>query len=221
MLSKDALEIVLDPGPGFYSCLFLVEKVTGGLVSLDQPLTPERICSANTVQDGNSRLRASVHQIGGFPSFHRSEGRLFPDTRSSSVEEAIEVPVVGDSLSVQGPVLRAVDCPLGLHQGVFGCVCVGALPRDSSSQVPGRLAGPRLFGDGGQKERPGSAFALSLPRDSDRRGEVRSHPLANCKQPWYDHGYRGRQDFSVPCADREISVGGRDVLYYVHSPNSA
>ena len=30
MLSKDALEIVLDPGPGFYSCLFLVEKVMGG-----------------------------------------------------------------------------------------------------------------------------------------------------------------------------------------------
>ena len=30
MLSKDSLEIVLDPGPGFYSRLFLVEKVTGG-----------------------------------------------------------------------------------------------------------------------------------------------------------------------------------------------
>ena len=30
MLSKDALEIVFDPGPGFYSRLFLVEKVTGG-----------------------------------------------------------------------------------------------------------------------------------------------------------------------------------------------
>ena len=30
MLSKDALEIILNPGPGFYSRLFLVEKVTGG-----------------------------------------------------------------------------------------------------------------------------------------------------------------------------------------------
>ena len=30
MLSNYALEIVLDPGPGFYSRLFLVEKVTGG-----------------------------------------------------------------------------------------------------------------------------------------------------------------------------------------------
>ena len=30
MLSKDAVEIVLDQGPSFYSSLFLVEKVTGG-----------------------------------------------------------------------------------------------------------------------------------------------------------------------------------------------
>ena len=30
MLSKDALEIVLDPGPCFYSRLFMVEKATGG-----------------------------------------------------------------------------------------------------------------------------------------------------------------------------------------------
>ena len=30
MLAKGVLEIVPDPGPGFYSRLFLVEKVTGG-----------------------------------------------------------------------------------------------------------------------------------------------------------------------------------------------
>ena len=30
MVMKGALEIVPDPDPGFYSCLFLVEKVSGG-----------------------------------------------------------------------------------------------------------------------------------------------------------------------------------------------
>ena len=30
MLAKGALEIARDPGPGFYSSLFLVEKATGG-----------------------------------------------------------------------------------------------------------------------------------------------------------------------------------------------
>ena len=70
MLSKDALEIVLDPGLGFYSRLFLVEKVTGGLASRDRHLSPERVCSANSIQDGDRSLRASVRQRGGFPSFH-------------------------------------------------------------------------------------------------------------------------------------------------------
>ena len=175
-----------------------------GLASCDRPLSPERVCSANSVPDGDSSLRASVRQRGGFPSFHRSEGRVYPDTHSSVVEEAIEVPVGGDSLSVQSPVLRAVDCPSGPHSGVCSGIC------DSSSQVPRRLAGSRLFGDFSQKERPGSALALSLPR-----------PLADCKLPRYDHRYWGRQDFSIPCVGREISVGGRHVLYYVRSPRSA
>ena len=123
---------------------------------------------ANSVQDGDSHLRAPVCQRGGYPSFHRSEGRVFPDTCSSVVEEAIEVPVGRDSLSVQDSVFRTVDCPSGLHQGVCCCVCVGALPRDSFALVPGQLAGPRFFGGGGQKERPGSDLGLSLPRDRDK-----------------------------------------------------
>ena len=69
MLSKDALEIVLDPCPGFYSCLFLVEKVTGGWRPVVD-LSPERVCSANSVQDGDRSLRAFLHPRGGFPSFH-------------------------------------------------------------------------------------------------------------------------------------------------------
>ena len=109
----------------------------------------------------------------------------------------------GTVLSVPGPVLRTADCPSGLHQGVCSCVCLGALPRDSSSSVPGRLAGPRLFGGGGQKECPVSALGLSLPRDSDKR-EVRSRTLTDCKLPRHDCQYRGRQDFSVPCTGREF-----------------
>ena len=53
--------------------------------------------------------------------------------------------------------------------------------------------------------------------DGDEQ-EVRSRPLVDCKLPRFDHRYRGRQDFSVPCAGRDISVGGRDVLYYVRAP---
>ena len=71
------------------------------------------------------------------------------------------------------------------------------------------------------KERPDSVLVLSLPRDHDKRGEVRSNPLADGELPRYDHRYRGHQDFSVSCASREISVGGGEVLCYDCSTRSA
>ena len=186
----------------------------------DRPISPERICSPHPVQDGDSRLCAPVSQRAGFPSFHRSEGHVLQDTRPSVIEEAIALPVGGDSLPVQSPVFQSVNCPTGLHLGVRRCVCMGPLPRDSSAAVPGRLAGPCLFGGGGQAERPGPSLALSLPRDSDKRGQVRSRSLADGELSGYDHRYRGRQDLSVSCASREISVGGRDVLCFDRSASS-
>ena len=68
-----------------------------------------------------------------------------------------------------------------------------------------------------KKEHPRSALGLSLPWGRDKRGEVRCNPLSDGKLPRYDHRYRGRQDFSVSCVSREISVGGGDVLYHDRS----
>ena len=220
MLAKDALEIVLNQGPSFYSRLFLVEKATGGwhpVIDLSHlnGFVQQTLFKMETVASG-----ATLRPRGRFPSFHRPERCVFPKTHSSGVEEAIEVPVGRGSLPVQGPVLRSVNCPSGLHQGVCSVLCVGSPPRDSSSQVPGRLAGPHLLGGRGQKESSGSALALSLPRDSDKR-EVRSRTLADCKPPRYDYRYRGRQDFSCPCAGREIYVGGGELSCFICSPRSA
>ena len=73
MLAKGALEIALDPGPGFYSRLFLVEKATGGWRPVID-LAFERLRPADAVQDGNSRFGAVICQRGGFSSFLGSEG---------------------------------------------------------------------------------------------------------------------------------------------------
>ena len=101
-------------------------------------------------------LHASLRPRGGFPSFHRSDGRIFPDTvpvhqSSRKLLRFLSGGGGGGSLSVQGPALRTVDYPSGFHSGVCSHLCVGSLPRDSSSQVPGRLADHRLVGVGGQK----------------------------------------------------------------------
>ena len=124
MLAKGALEIARDPGPGFYSCLFLVEKASGGWRPVIS-LSPERVRPADSVQDGNSRFCTVICQRGGFSSFPGSEGRVFADPNPSIFEEAIEVHVGGDSLPVPSPVFRSVDCSPGLHR-VFAAVSVWA-----------------------------------------------------------------------------------------------
>ena len=100
MLDKGALEIARDPGTGFYSRLFLVEKATGGWRPVID-LTFERLRPADVVQDGNSRFGAVICQRGGFSSFLGSEGCILSDPDPRIIEEAVEVHVGRDSLPVQ------------------------------------------------------------------------------------------------------------------------
>ena len=93
MLAKGALEITRDPGPGFYSRLFLVEKGDWRLETRDRSLTFERLRPADVVQDGNSRFGAVICQRGGFSSFLGSEGCVLSDPDPRVIEEAVEVHV--------------------------------------------------------------------------------------------------------------------------------
>ena len=98
MLAKGALEIALDPGPGFYSCLFLVEKVSGGwrpVISLSHlnefvQLTPfkmETVASVLlSVREGDFLasldLKDAYYQIPIHPSSRKllrfsSEGTIY------------------------------------------------------------------------------------------------------------------------------------------------
>ena len=124
------------------------------LETRDRSLTPERLRPADVVQDGNSRFCTVICQRGGFSSFPGSEGCVLSDPDPSIFEEAIEVHVGGDGLSVPSLVLRTVDRSPGLHQGLRGGVSVGTLSRDQTSPVFGRLVGPLLLGTGGQAGSP-------------------------------------------------------------------
>ena len=167
------------------------------LETRDRSLAFERLRPADAVQDGDSRFIAVICQRGGFSSFLGSEGCVLSDPDPWIIEEAIEVHVGGDSLPVQSPVLRTVDCSPGLYQGLHGSVSLGTLPRDQTSPLPRRLVVPLLFGEEGQAGRPVAPLDLSHPRDCDKQEEVRSRALAGCEVPRYDHRYRCRQGFSV------------------------
>ena len=161
-----------------------------GLEACDRPLSFERLRPADVVQDGNSRFGAVICQRGGFSSYLGSEGRVLSDPDPRIIEEAVEVHVGGDSLPVQSPVLRSVDCSPGLYQGLRGGVSLGTLPRDQTAPLPGRLVGSLLLGEESQGVDQGAPLALSHPRDCDKREEVGSRALAVCEVPRYDHRYR-------------------------------
>ena len=84
------------------------------LETRDRSLTFERLRPADAVEDGNSRFGAVICQRGGFSSFLGSEGCVLSDPDPWIIEEAVKVHVGGDSLPVQSPVFRTVDCSPGL-----------------------------------------------------------------------------------------------------------
>ena len=191
------------------------------LEACDRSLSFERLRPADAVQDGNSRFGAVVCQRGGFSSFLGSEGCVLSDPDPWIIEEAVEVHVEGDSLPVQSPVLRAVDCSPGLYQSLRGGVGLGSRSRDSTAPLPGRLVGSLLLGEEGQGVDQGAPLALSHPRDCDKREEVGSRALAVCEVSRYDHRYRCRQGLPVSSKSREVPFGSGEILYDAISPSSA
>ena len=191
------------------------------LEACDRSLSLERLRPAHAVQDGNSRFGAVICQRGGFSSFLGSEGCVLSDPDPRIIEEAIEVHVGGDSLPVQSPVLRAVDCSPGLYQSLRGGVGLGTRSRDTTAPFPGRLVGSLLLGEESQGVDQGAPLALSHPRDCDKREEVGSRALAVCEVSRYDHRYRCRQGLPVSSKSREVPYGSGEILYHAISPSSA
>ena len=191
------------------------------LEACDRSLSFERLRPADAVQDGNSRFGAVVCQRGGFSSFLGSEGCVLSDPDPWIIEEAVEVHVGGDSLPVQSPVLRSVDCSPGLYQSLRGGVGLGSRSRCPTAPLPGRLVGPLLLGEEGQGVDQGAPLALSHPRDCDKREEVGSRALAVCEVSRYDHRYRCRQGLPVSSKSREVPCGSREILFNAISPSSA
>ena len=191
------------------------------LEACDRSLAFERLRPADAVQDGNGRFGAVVCQRGGFSSFLGSEGCVLSDPDPWIIEEAVEVHVGGDSLPVQSPVLRSVDCSPGLYQSLRGGVGLGSRSRYPTAPLPGRLVGPLLLGEEGQGVDQGAPLALSHPWDCDKREEVGSRALAVCEVSRYDHRYRCRQGLPVSSKSREVPCGSGEFLFHAISPSSA
>ena len=186
-------------------------KGDGRLATRDRPVDSEHLHSTDTVQDGDCSLRLERCPRERSPGLPGLEGRVLSGARSSKFQEVSALCVTGDSVPVQGSLLRTVHCPLSLHESVCSSVSVGALSRNSASPLLGRLAGSGLLGDQGPSARPRPALVVSRSGDRGQRGEVGSRALTLCELSRDDDRHSGGQGFSLESESGEIPSPGRQL----------
>ena len=221
MLAKGALEIARDPGPSFYSCLFLVEKASGGwrpvidLSHLNEFVQLTRFKMKTvasvllSVREGDFLASLDLKDAYFQIPIHPSSRKLLRFTSEGTVYR-----------------FRALCFGLSTAPQVFTRVftAVSAWAHSHGIRLLRYLDDwfdSFLLGVGSQAVRPDAPLALSHPRDCDKREEVRSRALADCEVSRHDHRYRGRQGFSVSGASREIPDSSGELLYHGRSPSSA
>ena len=151
------------------------------LAPRDRPVNSEHLHSTDTVQDGDSSLRLQRCPRERSPPLPGLEGRVLPGARPPKFQEVSALRVTGDSVPVQGSLLRTVHCPPSLHESVRSSVSVGAHSRNSASPVLGRLAGSGLLEGQSPSARPRTSLIVSRSGDRGQREEVGSRALTLCE----------------------------------------
>ena len=221
MLAKGALEIALDPGPGFYSCLFLVEKASGGwrpVINLSHlnefvhltRFKMETVASVLlSVREGDFLASLELKDAYFQVPIHPSSRKLLRFTSEGTVYQ-----------------FRALCFGLSTAPQVFTRVfaAVSAWAHSHGIRLLQYLDDWLILASSEPEAKQAdsvSALALSHPRACDKREEVGSRALADCEVSRHDHRYRGRQGFSISGASREIPDGSGELLCHGRSPGSA
>ena len=119
MLQKGAVEPMDQPGLGYYSRLFLVEKVTGAW----------RPVIDLSALNGVVMVRLDV--------LHRLEGRIFSDSDPPGVLTVSSLLSRDTCVSVPSVVLRPIHGSEGVHQSLHSGFRVGPLEGRASPPLPG------------------------------------------------------------------------------------
>ena len=203
MLATGALEIARDPGPGFYSRLFLVEKASGGSALAGDPWSP-----------GFARAASSSRSPSDARSAVASQGALVPRVRPSlssgafaTGSETGSVLVDGEGSSFDGGSIW--DTCSG-SSPVFGRVLFGAgrsPPRSARVRGmvrPGKVVAHQSSRDEGSVLGPSGV--LRRCHRSSRDSDVQQLDGRGVRQQARGHGFPGPLIVGQPPAemDREF-----------------
>ena len=117
-------------------------KGDGRLAPRDRPVDSEHLHSTDTVQDGDSSLRLERCPRERSPRLPGLEGHVLPGARPPKFQDVSALRVTGDSVPVQGSLLRTVHCPPSLHESFRSSVSVGAHSRTTGWFWPPRRPRP-------------------------------------------------------------------------------
>ena len=140
MLQKGPLELLDQPGPGFYSRLFLVQKATG-LEVRHRPVDPGWVCLPDQVQDGDCGVSLGVDQDGQFDVLCRPKGRLLSNPHSSRFSALSPVCGGGSGVLVSGSLFGPGNSYSCVHQSLLPDIGVDSSAGDLPPLVSGRLVG--------------------------------------------------------------------------------
>ena len=137
MLAKGALEIARDPGPGFYSRLFLVEKATGGwrpVIDLSHlnDFVQLTLFKMETV----ASVLLSVRE-GNFLASLDLKDAYFQIPIQGSSRKLLRFMSEGTVYQFRALCFGLSTAPQVFYQGLRGSVSLGALPQDQTSPLPG------------------------------------------------------------------------------------
>ena len=191
------------------------------LETRDRPLSIQRVCTKNSFQDGNCHLSPPLSEERRLPGLCRPEGRVLPDTRPRLLQEMAPFCFERDGPSIQGPVLRIIDCLAGLHQSLRDSVGLGPRPWSSSSPVPGRLAGPGLYRGQIQTAHPGPSIPVQLPRGSTQQREVRPQPVTVGGVSRHDHRHSGCPNLPYTDSYRQVHRHSEEIPSASGTPRPA
>ena len=221
MLAKGALEIARDPGPGFYSHLFLVEKATGGwrpVIDISHlndfvQLTPfkmETVASVLlSVREGDFLASLDLKDAYFQIPIHGSSRKL---VRFMSEGTVYQFKALCFGLSTAPQVFTRV----------FAAVSAWAHAR--GIRLLRYLDDWLVLSSSEKKAKESIRELLSVCRTlgiviNEKKSDLRA--LAVCEVSLYDHRYRCRQGLSVSSKSREVPYGSGEILYHAISPSSA
>ena len=164
----------------------------------------------DSLQDGDSPVRASVCAERRPDGIHRREGCLLASSNTSGQPQVPQICGLESSLSIQGSLFRPLHGSAGFHTGLGSVIGLSRSSRDSPLSFLRRLADSSFFSSLSSSSFGHGFTSVSGTRDCGQLGEIQSSS-PECSLSRCDYRLHSFQGFSLPSESREAVLNHRGI----------